>query len=124
MNNNSKLEQAFTIGLLAYDGKFSYAQVFRTFTGISSYQLKRFIDSQWDENQKLEEYIKSVDVDWSTGWLMGDDTIIEKPYAELIECVYWQFSSKNKKSRRQCLRLFYKINYFFWKIIMYSCLKI
>jgi len=26
---------------------------------------------------------------------MGDDTIIEKPYAEKIECVYWQYSSKN-----------------------------
>lgn len=95
MTNINKIEQAFTIGLLAYDGKFSYAQGCKPFTGISSYQLKRFIDAQWDENQKLEEYIKCLDVDWSTGWLMGDDTIIEKPYAEKIECVYWQYSSKN-----------------------------
>lgn len=27
---------------------------------------------------------------------MGDDTFIEKPYTKKIECVYWQFSSKNK----------------------------
>lgn len=96
MSNINRIEQAFTIGLLAYDGKFSYAQGCRAFTGISSYQLKRFIDAEWDENQKLEEYIKGLDIDWSTGWLMGDDTIIEKPYAEKIECVYWQYSSKNK----------------------------
>ncbi|MFH0701918.1 MAG: hypothetical protein V2B14_00060, partial [bacterium] len=38
---------------------------------------------------------KSLDIDWSTGWLMADDTIIEKPYAKKIECVYWQYSSKN-----------------------------
>ena len=27
---------------------------------------------------------------------MIDDTVIEKKYAEKIECVYWQYSSKNK----------------------------
>ena len=26
---------------------------------------------------------------------MIDDTVIEKPYAKNIECVYWQYSSKN-----------------------------
>jgi len=95
MNNNSKIEQAFTIGLLAYDGKFSYSKGQEPFTNISSYQLKRFLDKEWDENKKLEEYIQSLDIDWSTGWLMADDTVIEKPYAEKIECVYWQYSSKN-----------------------------
>jgi len=28
-------------------------------------------------------------------WLEVDDTIIEHPYAKKIECVYWQYSSKN-----------------------------
>jgi len=82
MNNFNRIEQAFTISLLAYDGKFSYSKGCMPFTGISSYQLKRFLDKQWDENQKLEEYIKSLDIDWSKGWLEVDDTIIEKPYAE------------------------------------------
>ncbi len=91
MYNFSRIEQTFTTGLLAYDGKFSYSKGSEAFTGISSYQLKRFLDRQWDESQKLEEYIKSLDIDWSTGWLMIDDTIIEKPYAEKIECVYWQY---------------------------------
>lgn len=95
MYNFNRIQQAFTIGLLAYDGKFSYSKGCEPFAGISSYQLKRFLDKEWDENQKLEDYIKSLDVDWSTGWLMADDTIIEKPYAEKIECVYWQYSSKN-----------------------------
>lgn len=95
MYNFNKLSKSFTISLLAYDGKFSYRQGGDTFTNISSYQLKRFLDKQWDENLKLEEYIKSLNIDWSTGWLMADDTIIEKPYAKTIECVYWQYSSKN-----------------------------
>ena len=95
MNNFNRIQQAFTIGLLAYDGKFSYAQGCKPFDGVSSYQLKRFLDKEWAENQKLEDYIKSLNIDWSKGWLMGDDTIIEKPYAEKIECVYWQYSSKN-----------------------------
>jgi hypothetical protein len=96
MNNNSKIEEAFTIGLLAYDGKYSYSKGCEPFTNISSYQLKRFLDKEWNESQKLEEYIKSLNMDWSKGWLVGDDTIIEKPYAKKIECVYWQYSSKNK----------------------------
>ena len=95
MYNFNKISKSFTISLLAYDGKFSYRQGGDTFTNISSYQLKRFLDKQWDENLKLEEYIKSLNIDWSTGWLMADDTIIEKPYAKTIECVYWQYSSKN-----------------------------
>lgn len=96
MYNFSRIAKSLTIGLLAYDGKYSYSKGSELFTNISSYQLKRFLDREWNENQKLEEYIKSLNIDWSTGWLMGDDTIIEKPYAEKIECVYWQYSSKNK----------------------------
>lgn len=95
MNNFNKIEQAFTIGLLAHDGKFGYSKGCEPFTGISSYQLKRFLDKEWNETQKLQEYIKSLNIDWSKGWLEVDDTIIEKPYAEKIECVYWQYSSKN-----------------------------
>jgi hypothetical protein len=96
MYNFNRIAKSLTIGLLAYDGKYSYSKGSEPFTNISSYQLKRFLDRDWDENLKLEEYIKSLNIDWSTGWLMGDDTIIEKPYAEKIECVYWQYSSKNK----------------------------
>lgn len=92
----NRIAKSLTISLLAYDGKYSYSKGSEAFTNVSSYQLKRFLDRDWDENQKLEEYIKSLDIDWSTGWLMGDDTIMEKPYAEKIECVYWQYSSKNK----------------------------
>ena len=95
MCNSIMIERAFTIGLLAYDGKFSYSTGSQPFTNVSSYQLKRFLDKDWDENQKLQDFILSQNIDWSTGWLMIDDTIIEKPYAEKIECVYWQYSSKN-----------------------------
>lgn len=91
----NKLSKSFTIGLLAYDGKFSYSKGGNTFTKISSYQLKRFLDKQWDENLQLQQYVQSLTIDWSQGWLALDDTIIEKPYAEKIEGVYWTYSSKN-----------------------------
>jgi len=93
MYNFNRIQQAFTIGLLAYDGKFSYSKGSQPFTGISSYQLKRFLDKAWDEHLLLEAYFKSLDIDWSTGWLMIDDTIIEKPYAEKIKCVYTRYQS-------------------------------
>lgn len=95
MHNFNTLVAACAIGMLAIDGKYSYNKGAQPFTKISSYQLKRFLDKEWDENQKLQDFILSQNIDWSTGWLMIDDTIIEKPYAEKIECVYWQYSSKN-----------------------------
>jgi len=53
MYNFNRIQQAFTIGLLAYDGKFSYSKGSQPFTGISSYQLKRFLDKAWDEHSSL-----------------------------------------------------------------------
>lgn len=95
MKNFNTLTAACAIGMLAFDDKYSYSKGSKPFTNVSSYQLKRFLDKQWDENLKLQEFILSQNIDWSTGWLMIDDTVIEKPYAEKIECVYWQYSSKN-----------------------------
>ena len=57
MYNSITIERAFTIGLLAYDGKFSYSTGSQPFTNVSSYQLKRFLDKDWDENQKLQDFI-------------------------------------------------------------------
>ena len=94
MNNNTILT-AISISLLANNGKFSYSQTGEMFSKVSSYQVKRFLDKQWDEQEELEKYITSLNIDWSKGWLMIDDTVIEKPYAKNIECVYWQYSSKN-----------------------------
>jgi len=67
----------------------------KMFSKVSSYQVKRILDKKWDEQKELEKYITSLDIDWSKGWLMIDDTIIEKPFAKNIKCVYWQYSSKN-----------------------------
>ena len=87
---------AISISLLSNNGKFSYSQTGEMFSKVSSYQVKRWLDKNWDEQKELERYITSLNIDWSKGWLMIDDTIIEKKYAEKIECVYWQYSSKNK----------------------------
>ena len=85
---------ALSISLLSNNGKFSYSQTGEMFSKVSSYQVKRFLDKQWDEQKELEKYITSLNIDWSKGWLMIDDTVIEKPYVQNIECVYWQYSSK------------------------------
>lgn len=93
--NFPRIETAFVLSLLAGEGSYSYAQSSKAFTQVSSYQLKRFLDKEWDPNQALEEVTLSLGIDWSKGWLMIDDTMIEKPYAEKIEGVYWLYSTKN-----------------------------
>lgn len=84
--------------MLAIDDQYSYSKGEKAFTGISKYQLKRFLDAKWDENQELEKYILSLNLDWAKGWLSIDDVLLEKPYAEKIEGVYWQYSSKTGRS--------------------------
>ena len=90
------IQTAMTISLIALDGKFSFQQMNKMFSKVSQYQPKRWLDKKWNEQEKLEKYLKSLNIDWTKGWLMIDDTIIEKKYAEKIKCVYKQYSSKNK----------------------------
>ena len=65
------------------------------YSKVSSYQVKRWLYKNWNEQEELEKYITKLNIDWSKGWLMIDDTIIEKPFSKTNECVYWQYSSKN-----------------------------
>ena len=90
----NKKEKAFIVSLLATEGKYSYSKGSRVFKDTSSFKLKRFLDTNFDEQKVLEDYIENLDVDWSKGSLIVDDTVIEKPYAKKIEPVYWQYSSK------------------------------
>ena len=98
MRNFNRLLAAFTISLLSIDDQYSYSKGKKVFTSISSYQLKRFLDKDWDENKTLEEIILSKNIDWSKGWIAIDDVLLEKPYAEKIEGVYWLRSSKTNRS--------------------------
>ena len=82
---------ALSISLISNNGKFSYSQTGEMFSKVSSYQVKRWLDKIWDEQKELEKYITSLNIDWSKGWLMIDDTVIEKKYAEKIKCIYWQY---------------------------------
>ena len=65
------------------------------YSKVSSYEVKRWLDKNWNEQEELEKDITKLNIDWSKGWLMIDDTVIEKPYSKTNECVYWQYSSKN-----------------------------
>ena len=94
MNNNILL-RAIAISLISNNGKFSYSQTGEMYSKVSSYQVKRWLDKNWNEQKELEKYITKLNIDWSKGWLMIDDTIIEKPFSPKNECVYWQYSSKN-----------------------------
>jgi hypothetical protein len=95
MNYSSIKEKSFVLSLLSKEGKYSYHKGSTVFKKVSSYKLKRFLDGKWDDEKLLDEYINSLDIDWSTGSLINYDTVIEKPYAEKIEPVYWQYPSKN-----------------------------
>ena len=94
MNNNIFL-RAIAISLISNNGKFSYSQTGDMYSKVSSYQVKRWLDKNWNEQKELEKYITKLNIDWAQGWLMIDDTVIEKPFAKNIECSYWQYSSKN-----------------------------
>lgn len=94
MKNFDNMILAFSVSLLSIDDQYSYNKGKRAFKNISNYQLKRFLDKDWDENKTLEEIIKRKKINWQTGWLMIDDALLEKPYAKKIDGVYWQYSSK------------------------------
>ena len=94
MNHNIFLK-AITISLVSNNGKFSCSQTGEMYSKVSSYQVKRRLDKQWNEQEELEKHITKLNIDWSKGWLMIDDTVIEKPFSKTNECVYWQYSSKN-----------------------------
>lgn len=98
MKNFNRISLAFTVSLLSIDDQYSYSKGEKIFTDVSKYQLKRFLDEEWDENQELEKYIRSLKIDWEKGWLSVDDVLLEKPYAKKIEGVYWQHSSKTGRS--------------------------
>ena len=53
MNNNTILH-AMAISLITINGKFSYAQTGEMFSKVSSYQVKRWLDKHWDEQEELE----------------------------------------------------------------------
>ena len=43
------------------------------YSKVSSYQVKRWLDKQWNEQEELEKYITKLNIDWSKCWLMIDD---------------------------------------------------
>ena len=94
MKNFTTQSTIFAISLLGNDSQYSYNKGSQIFTNVSKYQLKRFLDKNWCENEKLEELIFSMNIDWSTGWLSIDDCLLEKPFSKEIDGVYWQYSSK------------------------------
>ena len=94
MKNFTIKSTIFAISLLGIDGQYSYSKGSEIFKDVSSFKLKRFLDKEWYENEKLEEIIFSMGIDWTEGWLSIDDCLIEKPYAKEIEGVYVQYSSK------------------------------
>lgn len=94
MDNFTTKSTIFAISLLGIDSQYSYNKGSSLFSNVSKYQLKRFLDENWDENEKLQKLVLSQNIDWSKGWLSIDDTLLEKPHSKEIEGVYWQYSSK------------------------------
>ena len=59
------------------------------YSKVSSYQVKRWLDKQWNEQEELEKYITKLNIDWSKGWLMIDDYTKNKPLSDYL------FKSRN-----------------------------
>ena len=56
MNDNIYL-RAIAISLVSNNGKFSYSQTGEMYSKVSSYQIKRWLDKHWDEQEELEKCI-------------------------------------------------------------------
>ena len=63
MNNNIFL-RAIAINLVSNNGKFSYSQTEEMYSKVSSYQVKRWLDKNWNEQEELEKYITKLNIDW------------------------------------------------------------
>ena len=53
MNHNIFL-RAIAISLVSNNGKFSYSQTGEMYSKVSSYQVKRWLDKNWNEQEELE----------------------------------------------------------------------
>ena len=82
MDNFITKSAIFTISLLEIDSQYSYNKGLELFKNVSSFKLKRFLDKDWCENEKLEELVFSMNIDWTQGWLSIDDCLIEKTHSK------------------------------------------
>ena len=80
MKNFTIKSTIFAISLLGIDSQYSYNKGSEIFKDVSSFKLKRFL-VEWNENEKLEELIFSMNIDWTQGWLSIDDCLIDRNYA-------------------------------------------
>ena len=62
MNNNIYL-RAIAISLASNNSKFSYSQTGEMYSKVSSYQVKRWLDKNWNEQEELEKYITKLNID-------------------------------------------------------------
>ena len=59
MNNNIFL-RAIAISLVSNNGKFSYSQTGEMYSKVSSYQVKRWLDKNWNEQEELENISQNL----------------------------------------------------------------
>ena len=62
MNNNTILH-AISISLISNNGKFSYSQTGEMYSKVSSYQVKRWLDKNWNEQEELVNALTGQKVD-------------------------------------------------------------
>ena len=55
------------------------------YSKVLSYQVKRWLDKNWNEQEELEKYITKLNIDWSKGWLMIDNTIIQTQQESVLQ---------------------------------------
>ena len=60
--DNNIIRRAIAISLVSIDRKFSYTQTGKMFSKVSSYQIKRWLDKQWNEQEELEKYITKLNM--------------------------------------------------------------
>jgi hypothetical protein len=58
-------------------------------------QFQEFLASEWDSQKILWEKAKPL-IDRKRGYLVFDDTLLDKPYSNKMNPVYWQWSGNHK----------------------------
>ncbi len=84
--------------LLYYSRVVSCRAMAEAYGKVSHDSLTRMLVGDWDGQKLLTQAVLSLFTTISSGYLILDDTVIEKPYSEKLSEAAWVYSSKQKKT--------------------------
>jgi len=84
--------------LLYYSRVTSCRAMAEAYGKVSHDSLTRMLTGDWDGQKLLNQTVPALFTTISGGYLILDDTVIEKPYSEKLSEAAWVYSSRQKKT--------------------------